>query len=1188
MLKSAGINQDFNELQQPPNTYRSAKNLVASKELGALVSELGTTALSTIQGTIIGFTPTPSSGTVLFTKNGTTGWVYLFKDNSLELIKEDQFNFGEYIHATADTSSIGDVLVYFTDGKNPPRFINVSNPQNSLSNMVVFPTIQSVGLFKDVKINNSGGILETGTYYFAIRYRELDGTVTNFINISQPLPIALFNPNNKRFSSGPSGIRTSKSISFKIDNIDQNYDLLEIAVIKYVGDVLSDTVLLPAKPINNQSVNFTYTGNETTTLLALEEIVINNNTDPETGKRYGHVGTLAVQDGQLYLGDLCTCQTFEDIGFQSFANNIKVKLEFSSPNVLNNTPTSGNPLSFTNNNFPFENERGYKKELLEQGKQTFRAGDVYALYIAFILRDGSLSKAYHIPGRAKRQFELFADYDYLNNPLLDPDTNLCYWENENETYPDDFGLGSNTKVRHHRIPTYDQFPLAWTTRAFTIRGFKLENVQIPQEIKDKVLGYKVFYAKRTPDNSLMVDQSLMINARINDGLYRAQDSHGTLSLDFTGGEASPNTFYTHPHSLMNTKDNVSSIALARLYRVYSNGNVRDSYSASDSNSQRFRAFSHHLKNTLPESASAFEGVRNADNSIFYPNLAQNPFVSKVNAAAFVESSDISTSTTITDKGFTTDIDNNRGEGKLIIELEKNLLASRMNDLRDTYFIADFYRDVKSLYDSFDQQELVYTGYIQTNLEATTSDIIYGGDTYIGWYGSRANRRTDSNVRVDSSLHMYFYEGFDNIHFREAGELPWQSFYPFTPTIEVVGRSIPQSLFIFFDESNKASIAQKDRREYDQFFKYSLGNKVNNIKPPSPKEKFDTEVTFFPTRIIRGSRDQRNNGFRVFKPQDYYDLPKSRGKLTALRIWNNTLLPHMKRGLFYTRGREELQIDDIRAFIGTGDIFSTAPNELLSTPEGFAGLQHVYHGNITEVGYIFADVEAGKVFKIQEGIKEVSQNGLRTFFRKNLENPMITYDEINKRFIVIDNNYALSYSLDFDSWTSFHSYKGQLKPTFVFNNLRNWFSQFGTQLFEHNTGMPYSYYGTTVSPEYEFVNNESPEIEKILQSLEFNILVKDSNGTIVDVPFIPISHIEIQNTIQTTGWVDTSYFLDGGNARKTTNMWRVNAFRDNSSSEWYEQRKLRDKWHKTTLIFNKTDNNSLYLLSADIIQKPITR
>jgi hypothetical protein len=159
--------------------------------------------------------------------------------------------------------------------------------------------------------------------------------------------------------------------------------------------------------------------------------------------------------------------------------------------------------------------KGYKDVKLSYKMKSFRRSEVYAFYISFVLKDGTETYAYHIPGRSQRvinyivggysitinendpisRYNLTASStgDYLFNNLFNvvetaksyPDAKLhqvidtqllaweasigqderttSYWENDNELYPDTddfsiFGVDSNgkpvdtqTNIKQHNV-----------------------------------------------------------------------------------------------------------------------------------------------------------------------------------------------------------------------------------------------------------------------------------------------------------------------------------------------------------------------------------------------------------------------------------------------------------------------------------------------------------------------------------------------------------------------------------------------------------------------------------------------------------------------------------------------------------------------------------------------------------------
>jgi hypothetical protein len=238
--------------------------------------------------------------------------------------------------------------------------------------------------------------------------------------------------------------------------------------------------------------------------------------------------------------------------------------------------------------------RGYRDPFLNFAYKSFRRQEVYAFYISFILKDGSESYAYHIPGQnVDDYYKNWTDfraniltfnpgeivvsrpnsrpYQYVDTSELSTLTDMGHWENESEFYPDtnDFDIwnvlsngaaiqlpGSSIRglnVRHHKMPgnkgDYSTIKLnedfsspnidldavgSKEERAFaeTVRilGIKLSNLKIPKIILEQIQGYKIYFAKRTQVNKTILGQSLVHPAN----LYLAANFSATLEVGKDG------------------------------------------------------------------------------------------------------------------------------------------------------------------------------------------------------------------------------------------------------------------------------------------------------------------------------------------------------------------------------------------------------------------------------------------------------------------------------------------------------------------------------------------------------------------------------------------------------------------------------------------------------------------------------
>ena len=457
----------------------------------------------------------------------------LFDNNDLN------FNIDNPIEGTHKVDPQGDLIVYWTDDLNTPRAFNVDrqqrwlaqtpspipnhfewlygiNPGNSHSNHInlldLFPNSGPVPKIEldyvsthQSSVTEGGGLL-TGVYYLALAYVDEDFIKTNYLTISNPVSIVPefdhTTPSSKK-DGAASGTQTSKSISWKISNLNTDYSYIRPAIIRKTGET-TDAFVLNDIELEIASANgIIHSGIERAASFSLEEIVIGT-------VAYDTAKTLTQSDGVLYLGNLTSVG---DLGYQKYANNIKLNsvvkriddfdvyyatIDNLETGFSNSEVNEGNTVDHTKSYrwIPnITNYRGYMRD------------EVYAFYIAFILNDGRISYAYHIPGRSEilnadysshgsassqigfrdethqvtnnsdilglspDNAKLFQFYDtsFHNTGSNSNPSGLCrhmnYWQNAHEFYPntDNFEIwdengdtGTDLKglnMRHHHFPS---------------------------------------------------------------------------------------------------------------------------------------------------------------------------------------------------------------------------------------------------------------------------------------------------------------------------------------------------------------------------------------------------------------------------------------------------------------------------------------------------------------------------------------------------------------------------------------------------------------------------------------------------------------------------------------------------------------------------------------------------------------
>ena len=488
-----GLFKDTAHIDQPKGSWRYAKNMVMNQKMGSITNEGGTSLaghLGTSANTgaifdkVLGAIEVNDDKAILFILNvnpaaaNPRSEIGVWENGTYTIIfnpviagfpnKDLNFNENFPISGVFKVDSKGDLVIYFTDDLNPPRAFNIDRQQrlstgvtqlygvsgyNHINLINLFPYAGSVPNI--TLIDNStaaggspghqlsvgtGGGLRTGAYYLALAYVDDDYLATNFLTVSNPIPIVdeydTTRPTTKK-DGIKAGSQTSKSITWRINNINTDYKFLRPVVIRKMGDAaeafrLNDVEVTVTNAVNTQDLIFT--GIEGFSAGSLEAVIIDT-------VAYDTAKTITQLDNILYVGN--TTGT-KDVGYQPYANNIKLNSiirtfpEFDEywatmdnlNNGFSNSPVDeGNYVDDTQSYRFIPNTFKYKGYMRDE---------IYAFYIAFILNDGSMSYAYHIPGRTELTSISYNKYSELsgnsNETSLIPGTLRAFYDEQASMY----------------------------------------------------------------------------------------------------------------------------------------------------------------------------------------------------------------------------------------------------------------------------------------------------------------------------------------------------------------------------------------------------------------------------------------------------------------------------------------------------------------------------------------------------------------------------------------------------------------------------------------------------------------------------------------------------------------------------------------------------------------------------------
>ena len=546
-----GLFKDTAHIDQPEGTWRYARNAILNEKKGSISNEGGTSITDNIPNldTVIGIVEVTNDKAIIFYvdvlghsiigkwEDGLFQKVYFPNIGTFQDQVDLKFNKNYPIEGTFNISPKGELLVYWTDDLNPPRVMNITlqlsgnpsilyniNPPSSHANHIdllnLFPnsgpvphvSLSEVSVLGDTfqTATKEGGGLLTGVYYLALAYVDDSFTSTNFLTMSNPISIVdegdHTRPTTKK-DGAPEATQTAKAITWKVDNINKDYKFIRPVIIRKMGAAVDAYRLNDMDIPTASTMNVVFSGIEGFTPTSLEDVIIDT-ISYETAK------TINQLDGVLYVGNTTSV---EDLGYQKYANNIKLNAVTKTFENFDENVMSVDSLETGFSSFPVDvlgtspttqvnvdHSKSYRYIPNIFKYKGYMRDEVYAFYIAFILNDGSMSYAYHIPGRDStgedtstletstsvggtwfeafeklsptiiRKFHLH-DFSNINTgansgagPLNNALRNMNYWENATELYPetDNFeiwdgfnghtGVGNDlksTRVRHHHFPS---------------------------------------------------------------------------------------------------------------------------------------------------------------------------------------------------------------------------------------------------------------------------------------------------------------------------------------------------------------------------------------------------------------------------------------------------------------------------------------------------------------------------------------------------------------------------------------------------------------------------------------------------------------------------------------------------------------------------------------------------------------
>lgn len=1057
MKPIVGLHTDTAANDQPSNTYRFAKNIVLTKLNQAVANEPGNTQVNSVSGyTLLYSIPVRDGSSVRFLVQDTylsNPSTYLCRidimnklgvatllvsHHDLLFTRESTFK-GVHYYSNDD-----DLIIAWTDGVNPIRIHNVTSPgfvgttpdAKYIVRMNLFPN--SVAPSMEAQFTNQEiGSIRNGAYVFYVTYETDVYSTTNFFSGSGPFLVGA----GEDFDG-----LSSEAIKLNVVGLDVNYDYYRLYAVRMENGAKTG-YYLSRRLIPAGGVDAVIWGGGTLGITSVEDIVVDSIS-------YDSAKTMTVVNNRLYLGAL-TSDAFMD--YQPYANAITAKWTYHQ-----NRPDT-NRISSKGNSEVYGNWRG------------FMPGASYAFYIAFTLKDGTYSPAFHIPGRKPVSDTVFegigngtglrrcdvndySDYDGVNVADISPYTGVSvpYWfgdmsytRNESEYYPDDSSWDTknpsgavvsgaslrNSRVRHHKFPSLQALPVHTSGLIDTddwniLFGVQFQNIPIPTGLQEMANGYTIFYASRDFGDMDVVAYIPVLSWNFQDTAnynpngnyivpcvssgvcyeYRVNNSDfvtpAVISYSDCSGTSQTDTIIADDYIIVfasTVPTTVSGIVTLTLI----NTNPAQLCEYAKIPSSKLRIYDPTLLSKKPQISSAFVIPEwyNGDSYIRHTLVTetlttQEALASRVGEIQYAPANSISLS-------------NKEREEAAYLGVAGIIAGPYLGRGEEFYrgvrdhigkeiIIGSLRQRIPNIYFGYGNRSLVSTSH-------TMSILSLGSNPYATVSGTGYYLRSTSIMGGDISIeeikvkYMSSEDNGDTSLYTppsNGATVNWLGYIYYVnnavcKTVRDFTYTAPSRLpatKMYEDKGlapvlNSAAITYYTGEYLNQYLLNTAYEVVNTFKPAfSFNDVVADFQTKFPTRIARSIVQQSENpnlSWRVFRALDYYEHVKTKGEITNIEEFSNELIIHHKYSMFKTIGKEKFDTDSTSIYLGSGDIFTLPPVEVIDTPGGYAGTGNMFSTLLSKLGYFFVDESQGKVFLVSGELNEISAKGRRNWFKTNL-------------------------------------------------------------------------------------------------------------------------------------------------------------------------------------------------------------
>lgn len=230
--------------------------------------------------------------------------------------------------------------------------------------------------------------------------------------------------------------------------------------------------------------------------------------------------------------------------------------------------------------------------------------------------------------------------------------------------------------------------------------------------------------------------------------------------------------------------------------------------------------------------------------------------------------------------------------------------------------------------------------------------------------------------IYSSIPVIYTEADDNLNLRLNGSLPFETFYQ---NLLNGGVQLDEYLGVKHIDKDNYCVINSDFSQNNDLSIYDNGSPFYD-----PTDNDDVDFYGRVIYSLPSSAEDIFDNWRIYLPRNYYDFPKTEGRIVDIRyIGQYRTIFRLENATYIDQLYTSMESTENTISLGSGKMFSKKPEKIVTADNINVGAQHSLDFVNTPFGAFMTCSELGEVYQFGTNLQTISANEAQSWFNEHL-------------------------------------------------------------------------------------------------------------------------------------------------------------------------------------------------------------